>query len=77
MIVASNAKPIIAPSENCHLLNRSNIYAKIPNNEPNTARAPPILISSATVGPTFVEETIPIGFSAADLNSSKVKLAGS
>ncbi len=25
MIVASNAKPIIATSENCHLLNRSNI----------------------------------------------------
>ena len=49
---------------------------KIPNKAAPTANIPCVLMSSATVGPTLVEETIPACPFSADLKSAKVIPAG-
>src|SRR5690606_37037410 len=64
---------VTAPRENCHLLNRNRIYKNTTTNDPMTAQNDSVLISSAMVGLTLLENICPIFLSPEPtLKSSKV-----
>ena len=51
-----------APKENCHFWNLKRMYKKTTINDQITAKNELFLMSSAIVGPTLMDDIIPISF---------------